>query len=87
MFWTIVTWIILGAIAGWVASLITGMDARVNNWMNVVVGILGAIIGGFVLELLGTPTTTGFNVPTLLTAILGAVILLGLVRAFRHQPM
>ncbi len=82
---TIITWIVLGALAGWIASLITGSGARVNGVMNVVVGIIGAIIGGLVLQLLGAPAPTGFNLGSLLTAILGAVILLSLVRAFRRE--
>jgi uncharacterized membrane protein YeaQ/YmgE (transglycosylase-associated protein family) len=87
MFWTIVSWIVLGAIAGWVASLITGTGARVSGFMNVVVGIIGAFIGGLVLQLLGASTPSGFNLASLLTAILGAVILLSLVRAFRHDTV
>jgi uncharacterized membrane protein YeaQ/YmgE (transglycosylase-associated protein family) len=87
MFWTIVSWIVLGAFAGWIASLITGTNARVNGFMNVVVGIIGAFIGGLVLQLLGASAPSGFNFATLLTAILGAVILLSLVRAFRHDSL
>jgi uncharacterized membrane protein YeaQ/YmgE (transglycosylase-associated protein family) len=87
MFWTIVTWIVLGAIAGWIASIITGTSERVSGLMNVVVGIIGAFIGGLVLQLLGAGTPTGFNLASLLTAILGAVILLSLVRAFRRDTM
>lgn len=85
MFWTIVSWIVLGLIAGWIASIITGTNARVNGWMNVVVGILGAVIGGLVLQLFGVDISNGFSFGSLLTAILGAVILLGIVRAFRRS--
>jgi uncharacterized membrane protein YeaQ/YmgE (transglycosylase-associated protein family) len=87
MFWTIVTWIVLGALAGWIASIITGTNARVSGFMNVVVGIIGAFIGGLVLQLLGAGAPSGFNLASLLTAILGAVILLSLVRAFRRDTM
>lgn len=87
MFWTIVTWIILGALAGWIASIITGTNAQVNGVMNVVVGIIGAFIGGLVLQLLGAGSPSGFNLASLLTAILGAVILLSLVRAFRRDTL
>jgi uncharacterized membrane protein YeaQ/YmgE (transglycosylase-associated protein family) len=87
MIMTIITWIILGALAGWIASMITGANARVNNYMNVVVGIIGAFIGGLVLQLLGASQPSGFNLPSLLTAVLGAVILLALVRAFRHDTV
>jgi uncharacterized membrane protein YeaQ/YmgE (transglycosylase-associated protein family) len=87
MFWTIVSWIILGALAGWIASIITGTDARVNGFMNVVVGIIGAFIGGLVLQLLGAGAPSGFNLASLLTAILGAAILLSLVRVFRRNTI
>ncbi|MDB5178523.1 MAG: hypothetical protein JWN01_466 [Patescibacteria group bacterium] len=87
MLWTIITWIVLGALAGWIASMITGTEARVNGWMNVVVGVIGAFVGGLVLQLLGAGTPSGFNLASLLTAILGAVILLSLVRAFRRDTL
>ena len=82
-FWTVVGWIILGGIAGWIASMITGSDARVNGFMNVIVGIIGAFIGGLILRLFGAGTS-GLSLASLLTAILGAVILLSVVRAFRR---
>jgi uncharacterized membrane protein YeaQ/YmgE (transglycosylase-associated protein family) len=87
MLWTIITWIILGALAGWIASMLTGTDSRVSGWMNVVVGVIGAFIGGLALQLLGVNLGTGFSLGSLLTAILGAVILLSLVKAFRHDTV
>jgi uncharacterized membrane protein YeaQ/YmgE (transglycosylase-associated protein family) len=83
----IITWIVIGALAGWIASMITGTDARISGGMNVVVGIIGAFIGGLILQLFGVNTATGFNLASLLTAILGAVILLSLVKAFRRNPL
>ena len=53
MLWTIITWVILGGLAGWIASMITGTNAEVHGWMNVAVGIIGAFIGGLALQLLG----------------------------------
>ena len=87
MIGTIITWIILGALAGWLASMITGTNARVNGFMNIVVGIIGAFVGGLILQLLGASQPSGFNLPSLLTAILGAVILLALVKAFRRDTV
>ena len=84
---TIISWIILGAVAGWIASMLTGSNARVNGWMNVAVGVIGAFIGGLILQMLGVSTSGGFSLGSLLTAILGAVILLSLVRAFRHDAV
>jgi uncharacterized membrane protein YeaQ/YmgE (transglycosylase-associated protein family) len=87
-FWTIVSWLVIGALAGWIGSIITGTNERVSGWMNIVVGIIGAFIGGLVLQLLGAGTPSGgFNLASLLTAILGSVILLSLVRAFRRDTL
>ncbi|MBW4062026.1 GlsB/YeaQ/YmgE family stress response membrane protein [Candidatus Saccharibacteria bacterium] len=85
-FWEIVGWIVLGALAGWIASMITGTNARINGWMNVAVGIVGAFIGGLVLRLFGV-STSGVSLASLLTAILGAVVLLAIVRAMRSNPV
>jgi uncharacterized membrane protein YeaQ/YmgE (transglycosylase-associated protein family) len=87
MFWTIVTWIVLGALAGWIASIITGTNERVNGVMNIVIGVIGAFVGGLVLQLLGASTPSGFNLASLLTAVLGAIILLSLVKAFRRNQV
>ena len=78
----ILLWIIFGAIAGWIASMIT----KTNNGllMDIVVGIIGAVIGGWVMNSLGSVGTTGFNLWSLLVAILGAVILLVIVKAVRR---
>ncbi len=84
MLTALITWVVLGLIAGYIASLITG--TREGIVANIVVGILGAFIGGFILQLFGGTGVTGFNASSILTAILGAVVLLSLVRAFRRNP-
>lgn len=78
-------WIVLGALAGWIATVITNTDAQTGWLGNIIVGIVGAFIGGLVLQLFGSSGVTGFNLPSLLTAILGAVILLSLVKGFRRS--
>ena len=80
----IIFWIVLGGLAGWIASMIMGTDARMGAGANIVVGIIGAIIGGFLMNAMGGPGVTGFNLYSILVAIGGAVILLLLVRAFRR---
>jgi uncharacterized membrane protein YeaQ/YmgE (transglycosylase-associated protein family) len=85
MLGTIVAWIILGAIAGYIASVITGTDRQISGWANVVVGIVGAFIGGLIVQLYGSTGVTGLNWGSLLVAILGAVVLLALMRAFRSN--
>jgi uncharacterized membrane protein YeaQ/YmgE (transglycosylase-associated protein family) len=78
----IVLWILFGALAGWIASKIMHTDAQMGAMANIVVGIIGAFIGGFVVRMLtGTSTTETFSIGSLLVAILGAVILLAIVKA------
>lgn len=72
----IIVWIIFGALAGWIASLIAGTDARQGAVANVVVGIVGAFAGGFLVQLIGKSGVTGFNLYSLLVAVLGSVVLL-----------
>jgi uncharacterized membrane protein YeaQ/YmgE (transglycosylase-associated protein family) len=80
----IILWIVFGAIVGWIASII--MRTRGGIIMDLVVGIVGAVIGGFVMNLLGYGGVAGFNLYSFLVALLGAVILLAIVKAFsgRH---
>jgi uncharacterized membrane protein YeaQ/YmgE (transglycosylase-associated protein family) len=80
----IILWIILGALAGWIASLVMKTNAQQGTLTDIVVGIVGAFIGGFVFQLLGGTGVTGFNVWSLLVAIVGAVILLAIVKAVRR---
>jgi uncharacterized membrane protein YeaQ/YmgE (transglycosylase-associated protein family) len=79
----ILLWIILGALAGWIASLIMGTDAQQGAFLNIVVGIIGAVIGGYVFQAFGQTGVTGFNIYSILVAVVGAVVLLGLVRLVR----
>jgi len=79
----ILLWIIFGALAGWIASMIMKTDAQQGALGNILVGIVGALIGGFVMSSLGSTGVTGFNLYSLLVAILGAVILIAILRAIR----
>jgi uncharacterized membrane protein YeaQ/YmgE (transglycosylase-associated protein family) len=74
----IILWVLFGAIAGWAASVIVG-NPRHSIVSNVVIGIVGAIIGGWIVRIFGGSGITGFNLGSLLTAILGAVVLLFVV--------
>lgn len=69
-------WIVLGGLAGWLASMIMRTDRQQGILMNIVLGVIGAIIGGFVMNLFGAPGVTGFNLYSLIVAIVGAVILI-----------
>lgn len=80
----ILLWIVFGGLVGWLASIIMRTDNDMGIPANIVVGILGALLGGWVVTLFGGPTVSGFNLSSFLVAILGAVILLGIVRGFRR---
>lgn len=77
--------IIIGGVAGWLASLIMRTDQSMGLLANIIVGILGAIIGNLLLGLLAEEGTSGFSFRSLLVAVLGAVILLFLVKLFRGR--
>jgi uncharacterized membrane protein YeaQ/YmgE (transglycosylase-associated protein family) len=77
----IIAWIIFGALAGWIASIIMGTNAEQGAVGNIIVGIIGAVIGGFIMRSLGAEVT-GFNFGSLLVAIGGAVLLLFIMRIF-----
>lgn len=80
----IISWIIIGALAGWIASMFTGNDKNMGAGANIVVGIAGGLIGGFVMSLLGGSGITGFNVWSLIVSIVGSVILLSIVNAMKR---
>ena len=75
-------WIVIGAIAGWLASIIMKTNRQQGLIMDIIVGIVGALIGGFVFNALGIAGTTGFNIWSLFVAFIGAIILLGILRLF-----
>jgi uncharacterized membrane protein YeaQ/YmgE (transglycosylase-associated protein family) len=81
----IISWIVLGGIAGWLASVIMRRTDRSGCITNVVVGIIGAFIGGFVMSQLGHRGVTGFNFRSFLVAVLGSVILLAVVGLFTSR--
>jgi uncharacterized membrane protein YeaQ/YmgE (transglycosylase-associated protein family) len=74
------TWLIVGAIAGWLAGKVMGTSRQQGLLLDIVVGIAGALIGGFLFNQIGRDGTTGFNVWSIFVAFTGAVILLALIR-------
>lgn len=78
----IILWIIFGALAGWIASIVMRTNAEQGGVANVIVGILGALIGGWLARVAFGVTVSAFSWGGLLIAIIGAVILLAVLRAF-----
>jgi uncharacterized membrane protein YeaQ/YmgE (transglycosylase-associated protein family) len=79
----IIAWIVLGGLAGWIASLIMGTDASQGIGLNIAVGIVGALLGGALFNWFGSAGVTGFNLYSLLVAVLGSVVFIWLVRLVR----
>ena len=80
-------WLIVGGVIGWLASLIMKTDGQQGMLLNVVVGIVGAFIGGWVISpMVGVATINdgGFSIGSLLVSLVGAVILLAIVNLFRR---
>jgi len=78
-----IAWIVLGGFAGWIASMIAKTNEQQGLFLNIVVGIVGAFAGGFIFSLFGGAGVTGFNWYSLLVAIVGAVVLLYIVKLVR----
>ncbi len=78
----ILLWIVFGALVGWVASLIMRTDEEQGAVLNIIVGIVGAFIGGGLSSLLGGPEVTGFNLGSIIIATIGAIALIFFVQMF-----
>jgi len=76
---SILGWIVLGAFAGWLASVITSRNNQMGWLANVVVGIIGAGLGGTIFHLFGGTGVTGFNLSSLGVALVGSIVLLIIV--------
>ncbi|MGD8626054.1 MAG: GlsB/YeaQ/YmgE family stress response membrane protein [Anaerolineae bacterium] len=78
-------WIIFGALAGWLAGKIMGAEGRQGCLFNIVIGVVGAFIGGLIVEFVtGRGFNFGFNLVSLVVAVLGAVVLLFIANAVRN---
>jgi uncharacterized membrane protein YeaQ/YmgE (transglycosylase-associated protein family) len=83
----IIIWLVVGGILGWLASLVMKTDGQQGIFLNVVVGIVGALIAGFLIAPLfgtGTINSNDFSISGLLVSFLGAAVLLAIVNLFRR---
>jgi uncharacterized membrane protein YeaQ/YmgE (transglycosylase-associated protein family) len=71
----IISWIILGLIAGFIGSKIVDKQGQ-GFWLNIALGIVGALIGGFLFNLFGAGGVTGLNIYSLVVAIIGSIVVL-----------
>jgi uncharacterized membrane protein YeaQ/YmgE (transglycosylase-associated protein family) len=81
-------WIIVGGIIGWLASIVMKTNAQQGAFLNIIVGIVGAFLGGLLLAPLfgtGTINSDDFSLSGLLVSFLGAIILLAIVNLFRRK--
>lgn len=80
----LIVWLVLGALAGWLGSIVMGRDAQMGAGANIVVGIVGALIGGFLFNQFGAAGVSGLNLYSVLVAVIGAVVLLFIVGLFQR---
>jgi uncharacterized membrane protein YeaQ/YmgE (transglycosylase-associated protein family) len=80
----VLLWILFGALVGWIASLIMKTNRQQGTLIDIIVGVVGAVIGGFLFETLGRTGVTGFNLYSMFVAVIGAIILLAIVKAVRR---
>lgn len=76
-----IAWLIIGGLAGWVASKIMNTDASMGVVMNIIVGVIGAMIGGWLVNWILGADPAVFSIGGFVTAVLGAVVLLAIVKA------
>jgi len=80
-----IAWLVVGGIAGWLASIVMKTNSRQGLVMDIVVGILGGFLAGFLIETLniGGVAYSGFNLTSIFAAFIGAIVLLGALRLIR----
>ena len=78
-------WIVIGGIAGWIASIITKNNARMKLFANIFVGIIGGLVGGFLMKLIGAQGMTGFNLWSLLVSVVEASVLIWIINLIRRR--
>ena len=80
----ILVWILFGGLVGWVASLVMKTDAQQGILLNVVIGMVGAVLGGWLMEIVGISGAGGFTLYSFLVALPGACLLIAIVKTIRR---
>lgn len=81
---SILLWIVLGALAGWLASIVMKTNGSQSLLGDIMLGVIGALVGGFVMNFLDQPGVTGFNLYSILIAVIGAIALIYLGRLLQR---
>jgi uncharacterized membrane protein YeaQ/YmgE (transglycosylase-associated protein family) len=87
LFMNIIIWLVIGGLVGWVASMVMKTDGQQGIFLNVIVGIVGAVVGGYLISpLLGSSTINqgNFSISGLFVSLVGAIILLAVVNMLRR---
>ena len=79
----LIVWLVIGGVIGWLASIVMRTDAQQGIFLNIIVGIVGAFIGGLIFSG-GSINNAGLNLYSFLVSLLGAVVLLAIVNLFRR---
>lgn len=80
----IVLWIIFGGLAGWMASVIMKNNSNQGTVTDIIMGIIGAVVGGFLMGLVGQPGVNGFNLYSFVVAIIGAIVVIYIGRLIKR---
>jgi len=80
----IILWIIFGAVAGWIASVVMKTNASQGMLTDIVLGIIGAVVGGFLMGLVGQSGVSGFNLYSLAVAVIGAIVVIYVGRMIKR---
>ncbi|MDB5189473.1 MAG: transglycosylase [Parcubacteria group bacterium] len=80
----IILWIVFGAIVGWLASIIMKTNNQQGPLLDIIVGVVGAVAGGWIMSLFGQGGVSGFNLYSFVVALIGAVVLIAIVKAVRR---
>ena len=82
-----IVWIVVGGVLGWIASMIMRTDGQQGTLLNIIVGIVGAVVAGWLISPLvgvGTINQGDFSLTAMVVSLLGAIVLLGIVNLFRR---
>jgi len=83
---SIISWIILGLIAGFIGSKIVNRQGQ-GLWLDIALGIVGAVVGGVIFNLFGATGITGLNIYSMIVAIIGSVVVLWAYHAFSGRQI